>query len=177
MRVSSFLRSCTKYLLNNLPFDNQIIKYAKIFQPSLQQSIAAPSALSGLTLSIAQVLGTDEMRRYFKLGSTAAKFNLCDVVKKEFREYQTWKVEDKKDEESHEKKRRLQYSNWKYAYGLFTVYKDDDYCLRCDAFHSTRKNRSNKNYLKNIDIIYAFLFLLFIFHGTYVLAWNNLLSK
>ena len=50
MRVSSFLRSCTKYLLNNLPFDNQIIKYAKIFQPSLQQSIAAPSALSGLTL-------------------------------------------------------------------------------------------------------------------------------
>ena len=55
--------------------------------------------------------------------------------------------------------------------------KDDDYCLRCDAFHSTRKNHSNKNYLKNIDIIYAFLFLLFIFHGTYVLVWNNLLSK
>ena len=91
MRVSSFLRSCTKYLLNNLPFDNQIIKYAKFFQPSLQQSIAAPNALSGLTLSIAQVLGTDEMSRYFKLGSTAAKFDLCDVVKKEFREYQTWK--------------------------------------------------------------------------------------
>ena len=88
--VSSFLRSCTKYLLNNLPFDNQIIKYAKFFQPSLQQSIAAPNALSGLTLSIAQVLGTDEMRRYFKLGSTAAKFDLCNVLKKEFREYQTY---------------------------------------------------------------------------------------
>ena len=55
------------------------------------------------------------MRRCFKLGSTATKFNLCDVVKKEFREYQTYKVEDKKDE-SHEKKRRLQYSYWKYAY-------------------------------------------------------------
>ena len=61
------------------------------------------------------------MRRYFKLGSTAAKFDLCDVVKKEFREYQTWKVEDKKDEESHEKKRRLQYSNWKYAYVLLDI--------------------------------------------------------
>ena len=121
MRVSSFLRSCTKYLLNNLCFDNQIIKYAKFFQSSLQQSIAAPNALSGLTLSIAQVLGTDEMRRYFKLGSTAAKFDLCDVVKKEFREYQTWKVEDKKDEENHEKKRRLQYSNWKYAYVLLDI--------------------------------------------------------
>ena len=132
MRVSSFLGSYTKYLLNNLPFDNQIIKYAKFFQPSLQQSIAAPNALSGLTLSIAQVLGTDEMRRYFKLGSTAAKFDLCDVVKKEFREYQTWKVEDKKDEESHEKKRRLQYSNWKYAYGLLDIeHTTDKSTLQC----------------------------------------------
>ena len=43
------------------------------------------------------------MSRYLKLGSTATKFNLCDVVKKEFREYQTYMVEDKKDEESHEK--------------------------------------------------------------------------
>ena len=50
------------------------------------------------------------------MGSTATKFDLYGVVKKEFREYQTYKVEDKKDEESHEKKRRLQYSYWKYAY-------------------------------------------------------------
>ena len=102
--VSSFFRSCTKYLLNNLLFDNQIIKYARFFQPSLLQSIAAPNAIIRLTLSIAQVLGTDEMRRYFKLGSTATKCALCDVVK-EFREYQTYKAEDKKDKESHEKKR------------------------------------------------------------------------
>ena len=104
--VSSFLGSCTKYPLNNLPFENQIIKDARFFKPSLQQSNAAPNAISRLTLSIVQVLDTDEMR-YFKLGSTATKFDLCDVVKKEFREYQTDKVEDKKDEESHEKKRRL----------------------------------------------------------------------
>ena len=119
--MSSFLISCTKYLLSNLPFDNQIIKFAKFFQPSLQQSIAAPNALSGLTLSTAQVLGTDEMRRYFMLGSTATKFDLCDVVKKEFREHQTCKVEDKKDEGSHEKNRRLQYLYWKYAYGLLDI--------------------------------------------------------
>ena len=101
--VSSFLGSCTKYLLNNPPLVNQIIKDAKFFQPSLQQSNTAPNTISLLTLSIAQVLGTDKMRRYLKLGSTATKFNLCDVVKKEFREYQTYMVEDKKDEESHEK--------------------------------------------------------------------------
>ena len=101
--VSSFLRSCTKYLLNNPTLVNQIIKDARFFQPSLQQSNAAPNTISLLTLSIAQVLGTDKMRRYLKLGSTATKFSLCDVVKKEFREYQTYKVEDKKDEESHEK--------------------------------------------------------------------------
>ena len=101
--VSSFLRSCTKYLLNNPPLVNQIIKDARFFQPSLQQSNTAPNTISLLTLSIAQVLGTDKMRRYLKLGSTATKFNLCDVVKKEFREYQTYMVEDKKDEESHEK--------------------------------------------------------------------------
>ena len=76
----------------------------------MQQSIAASNAISRLTVSIAQVLGTDVMRRYFKFGSTAAKYDLCDVVK-EFKEYQTYKVEYKKYEESHEKKRRLQYSH------------------------------------------------------------------
>ena len=101
--VSSFLGSCTKYLLNNPPLVNQIIKDARFFQPSLQQSNTAPNTISLLTLSIAQVLCTDKMSRYLKLGSTATKFNLCDVVKKEFREYQTYMVEDKKDEESHEK--------------------------------------------------------------------------
>ena len=85
--VSSFLGSCTKYLLNNPSLDNQIIKDARFFQPSLQQINAAPNAISRQALSIAQVLGTDEMRKYFKLGSTATKFDLCDFVKKEFREY------------------------------------------------------------------------------------------
>ena len=74
--VSSFLGSCTKYPLNNLPSENQITKDARFFKPSLQQSNAAPNAISRLTLSIVQVLGTDEMRTYFKLGSTATKFDL-----------------------------------------------------------------------------------------------------
>ena len=116
--VSSFLGSCTKYLLNNPPLDNQIIKHVRFFQ-LLQQINAAPNAISCLTLSIAQVLGTDEMRRYFKLGSTATKFDLCDVVCK------TYKVEDK-DEESHEKKRLLQYSYWKYAHGLLDLEQTTD---------------------------------------------------
>ena len=136
--VSSFLRSCTKYLLNNLPFDKQIIKDGRFPQASLQQSIAAPNAKSRLTLSIAQVLGTDEMRRYFKLGSTATKFDLCDVVKKEFREYQTYKVEDREAEESHEKKKRLQYLYWKYAYGLLdieqTTDKSNEQCTKIDDY-------------------------------------------
>ena len=85
--VSCFLRSCTKYLLNKLPFDNQAIKYARFFQPSLQQSIGAPNAKSRLTLSIAQVWGTDEMREVFQVGSKATKLDLCDFVQKEFREY------------------------------------------------------------------------------------------
>ena len=116
--VSSFLGSCTKYLLNNPPLDNQIIKHVRFFQ-LLQQINAAPNAISCLTLSIAQVLGTDEMRRYFKLGSTATKFDLCDVV------YKTYKVEDK-DEESHEKKRLPQYSYWKYAHGLLDLEQTTD---------------------------------------------------
>ena len=136
--VSSFLRSCTKYLLNNLPFDNQIIKDARFFQPSLQQSIATPNAISRLTLSIAQVFGTDEMRRYFKLGSTATKFNLCDVVKKELREYQIYQVEDRKDEESHEKKKSLQCLYWKYACGLLdieqTTDKSSEQCTKIDDY-------------------------------------------
>ena len=76
------------------------------------------------------------MGRYFKLGSTATKFDLCDVVKEEFREYQTYKVEDK-DEGSHKKKRRLQYSYWKYAYGLFieqTTDKSSEQCTKIDDY-------------------------------------------
>ena len=49
--------------------------------------------------------------------------------------------------------------------------------LRYAAFHSIRKKFNDKDSLKNIDIIYAFLFSLTIVHGTYVLVWNNLLSK
>ena len=75
------------------------------------------------------------MRRYVKLERTATKFDICDVVKKEFREYQTQKtrlpnledkVEDKKDEESHEKNRRIQYLYWKYAYGLLDIEQTTD---------------------------------------------------
>ena len=135
--VSSFLGSCTKYLLNNPPLDNHI-KDPRFFQPSLQQSNAAPNAISLLTLSIAQVLGTDKMRRYLKLGNTAIKFDLCDVVQKEFKEYQTYKAEDQKDEESHEKKRRLQYLYWKYAYGLLdikqTTNKSSEQCAKIDDY-------------------------------------------
>ena len=58
--------------------------------------------------------------------STATKFDLCDNVKKEVRKYQNYKVDNKKDEESHEKKRRLQYSYWKYAYGLLDIEQTTD---------------------------------------------------
>ena len=51
--------------------------------------------------------------------------NSTSVVKKEFRDYQTYKTEDK-DEESNEKKRRLQYSDWKYAFGLLDIEQTTD---------------------------------------------------
>ena len=66
------------------------------------------------------------MRRYVKLERTARKFDLCDVVKKEFRVYQTYKVGEKKDEESHEKNRRIQYLYWKYVYGLLDIEQTTD---------------------------------------------------
>ena len=47
------------------------------------------------------------------------------------------KVEDKKDEESHEKKRR-QYSCWKYAYGLLDIDqitdKSSEQCTKIDDY-------------------------------------------
>ena len=78
------------------------------------------------------------MRRYFKLGSTATKFELCDVLKKEFREYQTYKVEERKGEHK-EKKKRLQYSDWKYAYVWFVRHKQttdklSEQCIKIDNY-------------------------------------------
>ena len=134
--ATEFLRSIAKYLLKNLPFDNQIVKDARFLQSSLQQSTAAPNAISRLTLCIAQALGTDEMRKYFKLGSTASKYDLCDIVKKEFREYQTHKIEEKN--ESPRKKLRPQYSYWKYAYGLLDIdldaVKSSEQCIKIDEY-------------------------------------------
>ena len=49
--------------------------------------------------------------------------------------------------------------------------------LRNHAFHGICKKGNNKNFVKNIDIIYSILFLLIIVHGTYVFVWNVLLSK
>ena len=49
--------------------------------------------------------------------------------------------------------------------------------LRYDAFHSIRKKRRDEISLRNSDIIYPVLFSLIIVYGTYVLVWNNLLSK
>ena len=78
------------------------------------------------------------MREVFQVGSKATKLDLCDFVQKEFREYYIFKVEDKKDEEGHEKKRRLQYSYWKYAYGLLdieqTTDKSSEQCTKIDDY-------------------------------------------
>ena len=49
--------------------------------------------------------------------------------------------------------------------------------LRYNAFHSICKKHNDKNSHKNIDINYAFLFSLIVVYGTYVLVWNNWLSK
>ena len=42
--------------------------------------------------------------------------------------------------------------------------------LRYDAFHSIRKKHNDKSSLKNIDIIYAFLFLFMEF-----MCWHGII--
>ena len=117
------------------------------------------------------------------MGSTATKFDLCDAVKKEFREYQTYKAEEKKDEESHEKK-----GGYNICIGSMLMVCQTSSRQQINQVNSVQrqmitgmmlftvsvKNFNNKNYLKNIKIIFAFLFLLIVGHGTYVLVWNNL---
>ena len=58
------------------------------------------------------------------MGSAATKFDLCCEEEVQ-REYHTYKTEDK-NEESNEKKRRLQYSDWKYAFGLLDIEQTTD---------------------------------------------------
>ena len=75
----------------------------------------------------------------------------------------------------------------KYAYGPLdieqTTDKSSEQCtkmitsFRHNSFHSICEKRNDKNSLKNIDIVYAFLLSLIIVHGTYVLVLNNSSSK
>ena len=109
------------HLINHLPIDNKIVRYAKYFQPSLQQHDFTPKALSQLALMIGKTLGKDAMKEYFGLKMEQNENDLCDVVKKEATEYQTEVLPQISSNKDQPASSRVQPSYWKYAYGLIGI--------------------------------------------------------
>ena len=77
-----FLLNSLKYLLKNLPHENQVVRDAKYLQFQLKESKSAVNAFSRLSIKIGKTLGQDCLRSYFGENITT-KFELCDKVKHE----------------------------------------------------------------------------------------------
>ena len=60
-----FLESCTKYLLNNLPLDNNIIRSAKCLHPENRHQKSALTNISYLIQVVIKALGDDAMPKAF----------------------------------------------------------------------------------------------------------------
>lgn len=92
-----------------------------------------------LTLEVAAALGDDLMRKVFKIDSSITKFDLADIIKREFKEYQTEIISESMylKEKQTVTKKKPQHGYWAKAYeivGVEEAGKDENELIRVDQF-------------------------------------------
>jgi hypothetical protein len=133
-----FLINCFRYLLTNLPHDNQLIRDAKYLQFQLKEKKSAVNAFSRMSIKVGKTLGKDGLMSYFGDHITT-KYELCDKVKHELAIYQMESIPESfthKREETQIQKPPQATSYWKEAYGLIgleTQQSTSPY-RRCDEY-------------------------------------------
>ena len=125
----SFLEECTKYLLNNLPLDDNVIKSAKCLHPENRHQKSALTNISYLAQVVIKALGDDAMHEAFHLEKDKTKYDLIDKIRSQFQQYQTEKIDEsfyKYDETPKKHTYKQKTSYWKEAYGIAGIYDDGD---------------------------------------------------
>ena len=132
-----FLQACSKYLLENLPLDNGVIKSAKCLHPENRHAKNALSDISYLAQKVIKALGDVAMRKTFRLKPDETKYDLIDKIRAQFQVYQMETIEEtfyKHVKEGKKHTRTQKNSYWKEAYEIAGI---TDYA--CDQNDSSYK--------------------------------------
>ena len=117
--VSSFYAEFVKYLLANLPLDNQVLIHVKYLHPSMKSKIGASNSLARLTETVWKCLVTS-VQECFEVKLNSSVSELKDKVKLELTAFQLKAnvPEVYRKDDAYMKKQWEQPSYWKHAYAL-----------------------------------------------------------
>ena len=118
-----FYANATDYLIQNLPFNENLIRHAQYLNPKLRTDVKSTNAISNLALKIGQCF-TTALPRVFCLEQHEKVEDLCDKVRNQWRLYQCESeqnllVEDKPDIDVPEN--RIRGSYWEDAFKAFDL--------------------------------------------------------
>lgn len=119
--VEPYYTSCTKYLMENLPLNSQILLDVKCLNPLLRKRSTSIETISRLSKLVLNCLG-EGIYEIFNIKKETTVDELVDVITAEYRIYQIENITDKMvykdDDEEKKASNHTQYSYWKYAYGI-----------------------------------------------------------
>ena len=124
----NFLEACTKYLLKNLPLDDSVLKSAKCLHPDNRQKKSSLKSISLLAQAVIKALGDDAMHEAFNLKREKTKYDLIDMIRDQFQQYQTENIPEsfyKLEEEPKKHTYKQRSSYWKQAYEIAGICDDD----------------------------------------------------
>ena len=109
---------CVKYLLTNLPLDNQVLIDVKYLHPNMKSKIGASNSLARLTETVWKCLGTSA-QEFFEMKPNSNVSELKDQVKLELTAFQLEaNVPEIYKDDANKKKQWEQLSYWTHAYAL-----------------------------------------------------------
>ena len=147
-KVASFRSSClkcyvsaTKYLQQNLPFNNKFIEHAQYLHLEKRSHQCSKSAISNLALKVTKVLGK-KAQDVFKTKKSNPE--IVDLIRDQWTLYQIDEIPPSTyliDDASEKKKQSLQNSYWEYALRSCGLYADQERpkskYIRVDTYWNT----------------------------------------
>lgn len=174
--LRGFLESSSEYLIKNLPITCRLLKSAKCLHPAERQKTSSLNSISYLAQSVAKALGEESMKNCFNLKDGKNSFDLIDIIRKEFMEYQTEVIPESYSviESTEERKRSgaMKDGYWKRAYSIAGIDMDDlinddtSDLKRIDDYWLAVSNLKDENGLFKYSTLWALVkCVLVISHG------------
>ena len=154
-KVAFFRSSClkcyvsaTKYLQQNLPFNNKFIEHSQYLHPEKRNHLSSKSAISNLALKVTNVLGK-KSKDVFK--GTKSNPEIVDLIRDQWTLYQiddippsTYLIND----DTEKKNQSIQSSCWEYALRSCGLFADQERpkskYVRVDTYWNTPGQMTNE---------------------------------